>query len=55
MALNKGNALCTVKAGAGRAGDVRRSCAMHQDTSARLTQFYGLVAVLWIQGNVLLA
>src|SRR5262249_46506805 len=44
-------ALSSVKAGAVMPENVRRSCARRQDTRACLTQFYGLVAVLWIQGK----
>src|SRR5260370_23705301 len=52
MPLNKGNAPGAVKCPK-RAPScwsiVRRSCSTHQATKACLTQFYGLVAVLWIQ------
>jgi hypothetical protein len=56
-ALNKGNALCAVKvkAGAVMLENVRRSGATDQATEACLTQFYGVVAVLWMQRNLPLA
>jgi hypothetical protein len=57
MPLNKGNALCAVKvkAGAVMLENVRRSGAAGQATEACLTQFYGVVAVLWMQRNLPLA
>jgi hypothetical protein len=53
MPLNKGNALCAVKvkASAVMLENVRRRCATLQVTEACLTQFYEVVAVLWMQRN----
>jgi hypothetical protein len=50
MPLNKRNALCAVKVKAGALvlENVRRTCVTPQDTEACLTQFYGVVALLWV-------
>jgi hypothetical protein len=50
MPLNKRNALCAVKVKAGALvlENVRRTSVTPQDTEACLTQFYGVVAVLWV-------
>src|SRR5713101_1653791 len=53
MPLTKGNAPCAVKVKADAVvlENVRRSCATSQATEACLTQFYGVVAALWMQRN----
>jgi hypothetical protein len=57
MPLTKGNASCAVKFKASVVvlENIRRSCATWQYIEACLTQFHGLVAVLWIQRNLPLA
>jgi hypothetical protein len=54
MPLNKGNGLCAVKVKVGAVvrENARRSYAILQATEACLTQFFGVVAVLWIQLQV---
>ena len=57
MPLTKSNIPCAVKVKAAAVvlENVRHSCPMRQAIEACLTQFYGLVAVLWMQGNFALA
>jgi hypothetical protein len=46
---------CQGQGGGCRAGECRHSCPTRQAIEACLTQFYGLVAVLWMQRNFALA
>jgi len=57
MPLTKSNIPCAVKVKAAAVvlENVRHSCPTRQAIEACLTQFYGLVAVLWMQGNFALA
>ena len=57
MPLTKSNIPCAVKVKAAAVvlENVRHSCPTWQAIEACLTQFYALVAVLWMQGNFALA
>jgi len=57
MPLTKSNIPCAVKIKAATVvlESVRHSCLTRQAIEACLTQFYALVAVLWMQGNFALA
>src|SRR5215831_11576576 len=57
MSLTKSNIPCAVKVKAAAVvlENVSHSCATRQVIEVCLTQFYGLVAVLWMQRNFALA